>query len=358
MAFKETLANFQEEINPFLVRYFDQVIAEAKKEDAFIAEALEAVREITLRGGKRLRAAGMYYGYLAGGGEDRLAMLETAVSVEFIHAFLLIHDDIMDRDAIRHGVPTIHERYRSLAERLFPDTDAVHFGNSIALIVGDMVGALGNDIIFRSPFPKERVFQALSRLQKIIAFTVVGQAKDVYFEYRKRATPDEILRMYECKTAKYTMEGPVHLGLLLAGASEELLTDFSAYAIPLGIAFQIQDDVLGLYGTSDRIGKSQGSDLKEGKMTLMNALLLERLASEERASFIALLEKGDALTDADIREVQALMIKEGVLLDVKDRASQFIAEGERALALLKTVISPESYDFFSGIAEYMMVREY
>jgi geranylgeranyl diphosphate synthase type I len=358
MAFKDTLADFQREINPCIERYFDQVITEAKKEDAFIAEALEAVRDITMAGGKRLRAAGMYYGYLAGGGTDRKVMLETAVSVECIHAFLLIHDDIMDRDAIRHGVPTLHERYRLLAEKLFPETDAVHFGNSIALIVGDMVGALGNDIIFRSPFPKERVFQALSRLQKIIAFTVVGQAKDVYLEYRKQATPEEILRMYECKTAKYTMEGPVHLGLLLAGAEEEMLAMFSSYALPLGIAFQIQDDVLGLYGSSERIGKLQGSDLREGKMTLLNSLLLERLSRAEREAFVTLLRKGMTLDDADIRQVQKWMEREGVLRDVKDRARQYITEGGEALLSLRGGISDESYDFFSGIAEYMMVREY
>lgn len=358
MAFKETLVCFQKEINPRIERYFDQVIAEAKKEDVFIAEALEAVKDITLSGGKRLRAAGMYYGYIAFGGTDREAMLDTAVSVEFIHAFLLIHDDIMDRDTIRHGVPTLHERYRLLAEKFFPQTDAVHFGNSIALIVGDMVGALGNDIIFRSAFPKERVFQALSRLQKTIAFTVVGQAKDVYLEYRKQATPEEILQMYECKTAKYTMEGPVHLGLLLAGAPEEMLTKFSSYALPLGIAFQIQDDVLGLYGSPERIGKAQGSDLKEGKMTLLNALLLERLPKKEREEFVALLGKGNALTEKDVRDVQVLMEREGVLADVRDRARQYIDDGVDALLSLKGEISDEAYEFFSGIAEYMMIREY
>lgn len=358
MDFKESLEKFQDEINPFIIRYFDQVIAESKKEDQFIADALEAVKDITLSGGKRLRAAGMYYGYLAGGGEDKQAMLATSVSVEFIHAFLLIHDDIMDRDVIRHGVPTIHERYRLLAEKLFPKTDAVHFGNSIALIVGDMVGALGNDIIFRSPFPKDRVFHALSQLQKIIAFTVVGQAKDVYFEYRKNATPEEILKMYEYKTAKYTMEGPVHLGLLLAGAGEEVIKKFSAYSIPLGIAFQIQDDILGLYGTSERIGKPQGSDLKEGKMTLLNALLIGRLQRKEREEFVMILEKGNALDETDIKHVQALMRDSGTLQEVTDQALQLIREGELALQSLKGNISPEAYDFFQGIARYMTAREY
>jgi geranylgeranyl diphosphate synthase type I len=358
MDFQETLAHFQQQINPFIVRYFDQVIAEARKEDAFIADALETVKDIMMSGGKRLRAAGMYYGYLAGGGTDREAILPTTVSVEFVHAFLLIHDDIMDRDTIRHGVPTIHERYRLLAERLFPDTDAVHFGNSIALIVGDMVGALGNDIIFRSPFPKERVFAALSRLQKIIAFTVVGQAKDVYLEYRKQATPEEILKMYECKTARYTMEGPVHLGLLLAGSEEELLQKFSAFAIPLGIAFQIQDDVLGLYGNSDRIGKEQGSDLREGKMTLLNALLIERLSGAEQKEFIRLLRKGVSLTQGDLLRVQEWMRETGVLQDAKDRAMRYIIEGREALSSMQGEIPDEAYGFFSGVADYMGVREY
>ena len=154
------------------------------------------------------------------------------------------------------------------------------------------------------------------------------------------------------------MEGPVHLGLLLAGAGEEMMQKFSAYTIPLGIAFQIQDDILGLYGASERIGKPRGSDLKEGKMTLLNALLLERLSSKERKEFVMLLEKGDTLNDADIEHVQGLMRKTGVLEEVKNRALQLIREGDVALRSIKGEISDEAYEFFHGITEYMMVREY
>ncbi len=137
-----------------------------------------------------------------------------------------------------------------------------------------------------------------------------------------------------------------------------MLTAFSAYAIPLGIAFQIQDDILGLYGSSERIGKPQGSDLKEGKMTLLNALLLERLSAKERGEFVAVLEKGVLLDEKDIEYVKNLMRESGVLEEVKNQANQLIHEGNSALQSLRGKISDESYTFFQGIAEYMMVREY
>nr|MBP9728468.1 polyprenyl synthetase family protein [Candidatus Moranbacteria bacterium] len=265
MQIEEELKRFKSRLDPCIDAYFDAVLENGIKEDDLVAEALEHARVIVLAGGKRLRSAFMYYGYIGAGGTEEEKMLETSVSVELIHSFLLVHDDIIDRDDMRHGVPTLHKRYADFGKRLFPDRDTDHFGTSIAIIMGDMLYSFGNDILFKSDFPKERIFAALSRLQNIVSFTVVGQARDIYMEYKREATEEEILSMYRNKTAKYTVEGPLHLGAIMAGASEELLTLLSDYAIPLGIAFQIQDDILGIFGSAKRLGKPVGSDIEEGK---------------------------------------------------------------------------------------------
>ena len=357
MEIQAELKHFKSRLDPLIEEFFASIIAGMEKEDDLVAEAIGHVRTIVLSGGKRLRSAFMYYGYLGAGGTDEERILRTSMSIELIHSFLLIHDDIIDRDEMRHGVETLHKRYADFGRRYFPVQDVEHFGNSIALVMGDMLYSHGNNIIFQSGFPLERVFAALSRLQDIVSFTVVGQARDIYMEYKQEATETEILNMYRNKTAKYTVEGPLHLGAILAGASEEHLKHLSAYAIPLGIAFQIQDDILGMFGSEERIGKPVGSDIAEGKLTLLVARALRNATGEERTRIKEILARGSALTETERIEFCALIEKTGALAEVKALAEDYIKTGQQALLELRTEVTEESYTFLEGIAIYMTKRE-
>ena len=358
MHIEEELKDFKARIDPLIDAYFDSVLKEGMKEDDLVAEALHHARTIVLSGGKRLRAAFMYYGYIGAGGKEEEKMLHTSMSIELIHAFLLVHDDIIDRDDMRHGVPTLHKRYADFGRSFFPDQDVEHFGNSIALIMGDMLYAFGNDIIFQADFPQDRIFKALSRLQQVVSFTVVGQARDIYMEYKREASEEEILAMYKNKTAKYTVEGPLHIGALLAGADDSLLTLLSAYALPLGIAFQIQDDILGIFGSAKRIGKPVGSDIEEGKITLLVARALKNGTKAEGIRLKEILSRGTALTEAEQEEFRALIISTGSLEQVKMLAQSYIDTGKKALEQLQSVVTPKAFSFLTGIAEYMTKREY
>jgi len=162
MQIENELKAFKARLDPKIGAYFDTAIERTNKEDTFVAEALEYSRTFILAGGKRLRAAFMYYGYLGAGGTEEDKILETSMSIELIHAFLLVHDDIIDKDDTRHGVATLHRHYADAGQLLFPGKDAAHFGNAMAIIIGDMLGAFGNDIIFSSDFPLEQKFKALS----------------------------------------------------------------------------------------------------------------------------------------------------------------------------------------------------
>jgi geranylgeranyl diphosphate synthase type I len=358
MEIQTELKNFKARLDPLIGAYFDSVLKDAVKEDDLVSEALGHVRAIVLAGGKRLRSAFMYQGYLGAGGTEEEKILRTSISVELIHSFLLVHDDIIDRDDVRHGVPTLHKRYADFGRRFFPDRDVEHFGNSIALVMGDMLYAFGNDIIFRSDFPKERIFQALSCLQNIVSFTVVGQARDIYMEYKGEASEKEILNMYRNKTAKYTVEGPLHLGAILAGASNELLAGLTDYALPIGIAFQIQDDILGVYGSAERLGKPIGSDIEEGKLTLLVARAMKNGSQEQKARLKEILARGTALTESECEEFRRIIKETRSLEEVQALAQEYIAEGTKALALLRGKVTPQTYDFLEGVADYMTKREY
>lgn len=357
MHIPQELENFKARLDPLIEDFFDTAIRDMEEEDDLVAEALGHVRTIVLSGGKRLRSAFMYYGYLGAGGTEEEKILHTSMSIELIHSFLLIHDDIIDRDDLRHGVATLHKRYSDFGRRFFPEKDVVHFGNAIALVMGDMLYAYGNDIIFRSEFEKERVFAALSRLQSIVSFTVVGQARDIYMEYKRQADEAEILAMYRNKTAKYTVEGPLHLGAILAGANEDFLKRLSAYALPLGIAFQIQDDILGMFGKPEQIGKPVGSDIAEGKLTLLIARALKNGSSAQRTRLQEILGRGAALSEAERRECCALIVETRALEEAKALAQEYIAEGKQALLALQGEVTAPAYAFFEGVAEYMTKRE-
>lgn len=358
MDISKELKDFKTRFDPHIAAYFDAAIAEARKEDSLVEEALIAVKDIALAGGKRLRPAFMHRAYLAAGGTDEERILKTSVSVELLHLFLLVHDDIIDRDDTRHGLPTLHRKYAEIGKRHFDIGDTDHFGVSIAIIMGDMLMAFGNDVIFRSGFPDDRIFQALSKLQSVVSYTVIGQGRDIYMEYKKSASEEEILRMYRNKTAKYTVEGPMHLGASLAGAPERTFRDFSAYAVPIGVAFQIRDDILGIFGSEEKLGKPVGSDIEEGKLTLLVSRALEKGSWAEQRELRRILSIGNGLSQGDIDRFRSLIRETGSLRYAEDMMERLVNDGRSSLSSADAGFEPTHRDFFLDVADYLAAREH
>lgn len=354
MDIQKNLANFKKNVDREIAAYMDKAINESKPRDYVITEALRYVKKMLMSGGKRIRPAFMYYGYLAAGGKDKERMLKTSVSIELIHTFLLIHDDIIDRDDKRHGIDTLGFRYEKIGKNLFPNLDSRHFGNSMAIIIGDMVNALGNQVVFNSGFPNEQIFQALDKIQEIVSMTVIGECKDIYMGFGGKASEKEIIQMYDFKTAKYTIEGPLHLGALLGNAEDKALKILSGYAIPLGIAFQIQDDILGIFGTEEKIGKPVGSDIEEGKQTILVARARKNGNKTQLKRLNELMGKC-GITQKEIEEFRDIIKKTGALDYSRKMAEDLILESKKELA--KAKISPEAAEFLEGVADYMIKRE-
>lgn len=351
----ELLKNYKEKVNPCLEKYFKEKLHQAGKIDSIAEEAVCMIRDYTLAGGKRIRPAVLYYGYLASGGTEEEKIVEASMSIELLHSFLLIHDDIIDRDAKRHGVDTMHERFRKISSKYGISKDDEHFGNSMAIIAGDMTASMACDILFNSQFSSDVIIRALDKLQEIVFVTIPGEMLDVIMGYSKRATEEQILKMHEGKTARYTFEGPAHLGCLLAGGEDEILKNFSEYSLPLGRAFQVRDDILGVFGDEKKLGKPVGSDVIEGKQTLLVIKALEQGDKSHKEKIKRYLGKKDLSKD-ELEEFRQIMKETGSLDYSQKLAEKFVGESLESLSKINFK-SREAKDFFEGIARYMVARD-
>jgi len=354
MDIREELKVFKEDIDREIALRLDEVIKDAKDIDPFFVDMMKYFKKTVLAGGKRIRPIMMCLGYKAAGGKDYNKIIKTSVSIELIHAFLLIHDDIIDRDDLRRGKKTVHARYRDYNKKFLLNNDADHFGQSVAIVLGDFIYSLGNQILFESEFEAERIVQALSKLQAIVGLTCVGEMQDIYMEYKSEATDEEILDMYENKTAKYTFEGPLHLGAALAGTSDDFCNQLSAYAIPLGIAFQIRDDILGVFGNEKKTGKSAHSDIVEGKKTFMVNCAYRNATHEQKQ----ILDKSLGNQDISIQEIEMfrdVVVNTGALKEVEDYMQNLLSQSKEHLDKLSIPVDVEQ--MLVGLLDYLNKRE-
>lgn len=325
----------------------------ALKIDAQYAVFIKILEEFTMRGGKRIRPAFMYFSYLACGGNDKAEIMKAARSVELLQTFLLMHDDLIDRSDLRRGQPTAHRMFEKEFERLDLSGDREHLGQSTAMICGDIAHMLAYDSLMETNFPFGRREKARKLFDRIMFDTAYGWYREMLNTMKAEVAEDEVLRAMEYVSARYTIAGPVGLGAVLAGGSEKNLKILTKYGLKLGVAFQIQDDILGMFGDEKEVGKPVNSDLMEGKKTLLYTKLLTKLEGKKKDKFLAIYGKSDRLVD--FNWVRDLMREEGVLFEVKEKAGKL---AEMALVeLAKGEFVGEGKEFLEGIADYIVNRE-
>ena len=355
MNFQQMLGGLKVAIDKEIEHYFDIAIKEAQKSDKLIAEALTHTKKIALAGGKRIRGALLCQAYFGVGGKEKKKILKVAAAIELVHLFLLVHDDIIDRGDLRHNQDTLHKMLEKKYQKKISDENALHFGESVAIITGEMLHTIANKIILEAEFPLQETMRALVQLQKIVALTIIGQSQDIGIEYRKNATEKEVLDMYENKTARYTFEGPLHLGAMLGGCiNKKTLQSLSGYAVPLGIAFQIQDDILGVFGSEKKMGKSVASDIEEGKQSLLVIKARLLATKTEKKQLNSILGK-NKLTQKEILTFQNILKSTGALKYAEKLAAQYLDKGKKEIE--KAVLLPQSKEFLVGLVEYLEKRE-
>ncbi|WP_247045121.1 polyprenyl synthetase family protein [Arthrobacter rhizosphaerae] len=290
-------------------------------------------------GGKRLRALMCYWGWRGAGGNASASEVVTAGSaLELFQAAALIHDDIIDRSDTRRGGPSVHRRFTQLHADQGWSLDSERFGHAAAILTGDLCLSFSEESFTDIGERAASGSQARLIFNLMRAEVMAGQYLDILEEVagpvRDRAgavtRAQSIIRF---KSAKYSTEHPLALGGALAGASEELLRGYSAFALPLGEAFQLRDDVLGVFGDPATTGKPAGDDLKEGKRTVLVAFALDLATPQESAFIDSCLGRPD-LTDEDIAEIRRIIVDCGALQATEVLIDEFGSAAFAALDLL------------------------
>ena len=289
---------------------------------------LGALRDFDMRGGKRLRGAlaAAMYDHKTGKKFSREG-LELAVVLELMHDYLLIIDDVMDRSLIRRGGPTLHELYR----RDFVGQNITsHESSMIAINIGLLAQHIASTVLMR--FPGEFDVRQISQLMNVnLAITGTGQIDDVHQQNGRNISEQEIVRKYTAKSSYYTFVNPLMCGLALANAYDDSAAeDCKAYGIPTGIAFQIHDDFLGIFGESTDTGKGNLDDLHEGKYTLQIQHALSCATQDDKISIEKILGNEHADSN-DLEQIKRILIQSGTIDYVNGIKNQMTEQAKAAV---------------------------
>jgi geranylgeranyl diphosphate synthase type I len=309
-----------------------------------VLDLIDAVADL-LSGGKRLRPAFLYWGYRAFGGQDSAALVRAASAMELFQAAALLHDDVMDHSDLRRGRPTAHRAFAARHAQAGWSGSSTEFGLAAATLAGDMCLNWSDEMFAGSGLPAEQLGRARPVFDTMRTQLMGGQYLDVLtsaqewdqMSYSERL--DQCLRVIRYKSAKYSIEHPVLLGASAIGATAQSRQSLSEFGLALGEAFQLRDDVLGVFGDPESTGKPAGDDIREGKRTVLIATALHRGTPAQGRTVARGL--GDAgLSDTGLAEVRQALVDSGAVAHVEDMIEQGRRDAARTLAGIEGLTTP------------------
>jgi geranylgeranyl diphosphate synthase type I len=316
--------------------------------DPDLAAPVLALRDLVVAGGKRLRPAFCHWAYVGAGGEpDAPVVVEAGAALELLHTFALVHDDVMDGSDRRRGHPAVHRQFMTRHDDAGWRGEARRFGEGAAILVGDFAFVYADILFADAPAVARRIFDEL-RLE-----LCVGQHLDLVGTASGSSDARQAARIERYKSGKYTVERPLHLGAALAGRLPELADPLSEVGLPLGEAFQLRDDLLGVFGDSATTGKPVGDDLREGKLT---PLLAAATARVDGAGAAVLAHVGCAdISAEEVAAVQALLVECGACDEVERAIESLVEEALAALAVAP--ITDDARAALQELATYVAWRD-
>jgi geranylgeranyl diphosphate synthase type I len=355
-AFKIKLAVYKKLIDDDIAAYSKQLQVETLKQYGTAARHVtDAYLDILDRGGKRIRGALVMLGYEMSGGKNQAMIIQAARAVEMVHAYLLIMDDIQDRSLTRRGGPTVPVMLAGYHRRHNLAGDAGHFGIAMALNAMGIGNHAAQELLTNLDAPEGVRLNVLSILNRTVVITAHGQTNDIMNEVVASVEEAAVERVLEWKTAHYTFVNPLHIGMVLAGASSRGLEAINGYAIPAGKAFQITDDILGTFGSEFESGKSPLDDMKEGKRTLLSTFALSHTNSADKNFLIQMLGNTN-LTPAEFERCKDIFMGSGSLKYAQDRAEQYVEQALSALQKQAGHWADDGVTFLRGLAQYLLTR--
>lgn len=288
----------RERVEKHLAGFLSARLAQAQGLDLVL---LEPVVGLLRRDGKRLRPAFCFWGWRGAGGADCDEVVSAATSLELLHGCALIHDDVMDGSVLRRGSPAVHSELAAQHETRGWRGAGDHFGVAGAVVAGDLCLVWADEMLRTSGLPPESLTRAGPVFDAMRAETIRGQYLDLITQAEGALRVEDAVAVAQAKTAASTTVGPLRFGAALAGANEDLLVSYTDYALPLGVAFQLRDDLLGAFGDPDATGKPSGDDLRDGKCTLLLAETRRRGGDGEARRMDRLLAEGSEDAVAKLR---------------------------------------------------------
>lgn len=353
----ESMKQEPQAIESFLVKLEESIqqFFEGRKSSLQYGELFDPlyfdICEYVGRKGKRVRPLLFAASYQAFGGDRSLtdsSVLKSGVALELLHSFILIHDDVIDRSSLRRGLPTYHKLVEQRLHRA-PESERAHIGASVAIVMGDLVFAMAVDSLRDTDFDPKLKDEALKRFLHYSCVTGVGEVLDVLFASRdvSRVSGDDIRQMYDLKTTLYTFEAPSVMGAVLAGADESQIDALKHAMSPLGLAFQMQNDLME-FRQLERDDAALGTDLEEGKKTLLIRQAFDRLGEVDR-SFLQMCMEVKQPGEASLMKVRDLIRKSGAVQSMQEEAESLFAEGVDRLG--SEPFTPEQTKNLLGLIE-------
>jgi geranylgeranyl diphosphate synthase, type I len=325
-----TLAELRGEVEEALTEAFGRLLPRLDAMHPSLAPVTAELRSF-VAGGKRFRPALLLLGYLAGGGADRGRVCGPALALELLHTCALVHDDVIDRAATRRGRPTVHHAFARRHARAGWSGDPDGYGEALAILLGDLAFVQADELFLDAEVAADHLLAGFRRFTLLREEVMVGQYLDLQAATARTTDRDLALTIATLKSGRYSVARPLEIGALLAGAEPALVAGLGAVGDPLGRAFQLRDDLLGVFGDEASTGKSVSSDLAEGKRTLLIAEAAARLDAAERAELEAGLGDLD-LTDAAAARLRELLDASGARAAIEATIAAEVAAAGAALA--------------------------
>jgi len=332
----------QEALDAFLDEQAERLLPLGPDAARLVAEARTSVA-----GGKMFRASFCWWGHLAvGAPRDEDALVRACAALELLHASALVHDDYMDASDSRRGRPATHRTFENEHRGAGWRGDPEQYGAAGAILLGDLLLSWSDELLRRCGLPLPVVAPALEIFDLCRTEVIAGQFLDVSAQARGRADVEVAMTVLRYKSAKYSIERPLHLGAALAGAPASTLAELTSFGLPLGEAFQLRDDLLGVYGDPAATGKPAGDDLVEGKRTVLVALALDAAPPADAA----LLDRslGTNLSPEEVQRLREVIDGSGARAQVEDVIDQLTATALAALD--RASIDDDAREVLRGLA--------
>jgi geranylgeranyl diphosphate synthase, type I len=354
----DELVSVREQVQAALATYLSQARSHLTTIGSQLSPVCDGLEEFILDGGKRLRPLFAYAGHKAAGKDIGAAEIKAFASLEFLQACALIHDDLMDASDTRRGKPAMHRRFENLHQEQALAGLSDQFGAAAAILLGDLALVQSDHMLHTSGISSDQLLDALSVHDEMRIELMAGQYLDVREAGEKSFNVERSLRIARFKSGKYSIERPLHLGATIALRDPAVRTPLtwrlSEYGLPLGEAFQLRDDLLGIFGDPAVTGKPAGDDLREGKRTVLMAMAMERTTDAGRKELSTYLGNPD-LSPEVIEKLRGIINESGAVESVEGLIEKLTFDA--LTASRSEEIAPDSHELLAALAASATARK-